>query len=64
MTYVLGQKIQNFDGLGLKIAVLYFLAVSPTIVRTVDFSKKTRPQTFHACAPLSIVLVTLNSSEM
>ncbi len=26
----LGEKIQNFDGLGLKIAVLYFLALSPT----------------------------------
>ncbi len=26
----LGEKIKNFDGLGLKIAVLYFLALSPT----------------------------------
>ncbi len=26
----LGEKIQNFDGLGLKIAVLYVLALSPT----------------------------------
>jgi hypothetical protein len=24
------QKILNFDGLGLKIAILYFLALSPT----------------------------------
>jgi hypothetical protein len=26
----LGEKSQNFDGLGLKIAVLYYLALSPT----------------------------------
>ncbi len=27
VTYELGQKIQNWDGLGLKIAILYFLAL-------------------------------------
>jgi hypothetical protein len=31
VTKELGQKIQNFDGLGLKIAILYFLALSPTL---------------------------------
>jgi hypothetical protein len=28
----LGEKIQNFDGLGLNIAILYFLALSPTLL--------------------------------
>jgi hypothetical protein len=30
--YELGKKIQNFDGLCLKIAVMYFLAASPTLL--------------------------------
>jgi hypothetical protein len=31
----LGQKIQNSDGLGLKIAIFYFLALSPTSLKIV-----------------------------
>ncbi len=33
MIYELGEKIQNFDGLGLKFGILYFLALSPTSVK-------------------------------
>jgi hypothetical protein len=32
VTEELGQKIQNFDGVGLKITILYFLALSPTLL--------------------------------
>jgi hypothetical protein len=31
VTWELGKKIQNFDGLGLKTAILSFLALSPTL---------------------------------
>jgi hypothetical protein len=33
----LGEKIQNVDGLGLKIAVLYFLVLSPTSLNILTF---------------------------
>jgi hypothetical protein len=33
VTGELGQKIKNFDGVGLKITILYFLALSPTLVK-------------------------------
>ncbi len=48
MTYEQGQKIQNFDGLDLKIAILYFFsavtdsawknfALSPTVIKKINF---------------------------
>jgi hypothetical protein len=36
VTWELGQQIQNVDGLGLKIAILYFLALSPTALKHIS----------------------------
>jgi hypothetical protein len=32
----LGQKIQSFDGLGLKITIMYFLALAPTSLKKIN----------------------------
>jgi hypothetical protein len=42
VTWEQGQKIQNFDGLGLKIAILYFLALSPTLLKKVKRCRRQR----------------------
>jgi hypothetical protein len=52
------QKIQNFDGLGLKISVLYFLALSPTSLNRRQrfnnfFSKTKQNYNYYFCLATS-----------
>jgi hypothetical protein len=50
------QKIPNFDGLGFKIAVLYFTALSPTSLSAIGDSVK-------KMKTLSATAVKIQSSE-
>jgi hypothetical protein len=42
VTLELGQKILNFYGLALKIAILYFLALSPALLKNVKRYRRRR----------------------
>ncbi len=50
MTQEVGKKIKNFDGLGLKIAVLYFIALSPTSLNNFKRYRRRRQQILIAVA--------------
>ncbi len=50
MTKGLGQKILNFYGLGLKIAILYFLALSLTSQKIFKCCRKQRLKVLDAVA--------------